>query len=262
MTAVIARAAIVPVCAQPTLRSEQASQLVLGETAAVLEAAADWRRVRTDLDGYEGWVHAGYCVEADDARAEAWRREATGWSLGAAVRLGEGPAVSVPLRARVVLEGETVRLPDGRRGQVVEGTLACAAEAVQAARAKPPERWAIEYFAGSPYEWGGVTPCGVDCSGVVQTTFLARGITLPRDSSEQARCGALVALDAIRPGDLLFFREGTGERVTHVAFAGEADTLVHSTIAVGGMVQEPWLPGSRAASLRERLVAVRRLEER
>jgi len=47
-----------------------------------------------------------------------------------------------------------------------------------------------------------------------------------------------------------------------VAFAGEADTLVHSTIACGGMVQEPWLPGSRAASLRERLVAVRRLEER
>ena len=68
------------------------------------------------LDGYEGWVHAGYCVEVDDARAEAWRREATGWSLGAAVRLGEGPAVRLPLRARVALEGETVRLPDGRRG--------------------------------------------------------------------------------------------------------------------------------------------------
>jgi cell wall-associated NlpC family hydrolase len=261
VTAVIARAAIVPVFAQPTLRSEQATQLVLGETATVLESAADWRRVRTDLDSYAGWVHAGYCVEVDDAKAEAWRQEATGWSLGAAVRLVEA-VVRRPLRARVALEGEAVRLPDGRRGPVAEGTLACAAEAVQAARAKPPERWALEYFAGSPYEWGGVTPCGVDCSGMVQTTFLARGITLPRDSSEQARCGALVALDAIRPGDLLFFREGTGERVSHVAFAGEADTLVHSTLAVGGMVQEPWLPGSRAASLRERLVAVRRLEER
>jgi len=262
MTTVIARAAIVPLFAQPTLRSEQASQLVLGETAAVLEAADDWRRVCTDVDSYAGWVHAGYCVEVDDAKAEAWRREATGWSLGAVVRLGEA-TVRLPLRARVALEGEAVRLPDGRRGRVAEGTLACAAEAVQAAaRAKPPERWALEYFAGSPYEWGGVTPCGVDCSGVVQTTFLARGITLPRDSSEQARCGEVVALDRVRPGDLLFFREGSGERVTHVAFAGEADTLVHSTIAVGGMVQEPWLPGSRAASLRERLVAVRRLEER
>jgi gamma-D-glutamyl-L-lysine dipeptidyl-peptidase len=262
MTAVIARAAIVPVFAQPTLRSEQASQLVLGETAAVLEAAADWRRVRTDLDGYAGWVHAGYCVEVDDVTAEAWRREATGWSLGAVVRVGAGPAIRLPLRARVALEGEAVRLPDGRRGQVAEGTIACAVEAVQAARARAPERWALEYFAGSPYEWGGVTPCGVDCSGMVQTTFLARGLTLPRDSSQQAECGAPVPLEDARPGDLLFFRDDAGSRVTHVAFAGEADTLVHSTIALGGMVQEPWLPGSRAASLRERLVAVRRLEER
>jgi hypothetical protein len=262
MTAVIARAAIVPVFAQPTLRSEQASQLVLGETAAVLEAARDWRHVRTDLDGYPGWVHAGYCVEVDDPTAEAWRREATGWSLGAMVRLGEGPAVRLPLRARVALEDGVVRLPDGRRGQVAEGTLACAAEGVQAARARPPERWALEHFAGSPYQWGGVTPCGADCSGMVQTTFLARGLTLPRDSSQQAGCGAPVPLDDFRPGDLLFFRDDTGTRVTHVAFAGEADTLVHSTIALGGMVQEPWLPGSRAASLRERLVAVRRLEER
>ena len=262
MTSVIARAAIVPLFAQPTLRCEQASQLVLGETAAVLEAAADWRRVRTNLDGYGGWVHAGYCVEVDDAGAEAWRQEATGWSLGAVVQLGEGPAVRLPLRARVALEGKQVRLPDGRRGQVAEGALIRAAEAVPAARAKPPERWALEYFAGSPYEWGGVTPCGVDCSGMVQTTFLARGLTLPRDSSQQAGCGAPVPLDDVRPGDLLFFLDDAGARVTHVAFAGEADTLVHSTIAVGGMVQEPWLPGSRAASLRERLVAVRRLEER
>lgn len=262
MTAVIARAAIVPVFVRPTLRCEQASQLVLGETAAVLEAAGDWRRVRTDLDGYGGWVHAGYCVEADDAEAEDWRKDAAGWSLGAGVRLGAGRALPLPLRARVALDGDGVRLPDGRRGQVVEGAVASVAELVPDARRTAPERWALEYFAGSPYEWGGVTPRGVDCSGLVQTTFLARGITLDRDSSQQAGCGAPVPFDGIRPGDLLFFRDGAGETVTHVAFAGEADTLVHSTIALGGMVQESWLPGSRAASLRERLVGVRRLEER
>ena len=261
MTAVIARAAIVPVFAEPTLRAEQVSQLVFGETASVLEAAAEWRRVRTDLDGYGGWVHAGYCAEADDTTVDAWRREATGWSLGSVVRLGD-VRLRLPLRARAVLEGETVRLPDGRRGRLAEGALTHAEEAVPAARAKAPERWALEYFAGAPYEWGGVTPCGVDCSGMVQTTFLARGLTLPRDSGQQAGCGAPVPLDNVRPGDLLFFRGETDGRVTHVAFAGEADTLVHSTIAVGGMVQEPWLPGHRAASLRERLVAVRRLEER
>lgn len=261
MTAVIARAAVGPVFAEPTLRAEQVSQLVLGETAAVLEQTADWRRIRIDIDGYTGWIHAGYCAEVAEPAADAWRREATGWSHGAVVRLGEA-RLRLPLRARVALENGSVRLPDGRRGHLAEGAVSRLAEAVPAARAKAPERWALEQFAGAPYEWGGVTPCGVDCSGLVQTTFLARGLTLPRDSSEQAERGAPVSPDHVRPGDLLFFRGEASARVTHVAFAGEADTLVHSTIAVGGMVQEPWLPGHRAASLRERLVAVRRLEER
>jgi hypothetical protein len=74
--------------------------------------------------------------------------------------------------------------------------------------------------------------------------------------------GQTISVDAIRPGDLLFFRGESVAGITHVALAGEADTLVHSTIACGGMLVEPWLPGTRAAALRQRLVAVRRLEER
>ena len=115
---------------------------------------------------------------------------------------------------------------------------------------------------GAPYQWGGVTPWGADCSGLVQTTFAARGTVLPRDSSQQVHCGTSIPLTAIQPGDLLFFRSENGSAITHVAFAGEGDTLVHSTLACGGALSEQWLPGHRAASLRERLVAVRRLEDR
>jgi cell wall-associated NlpC family hydrolase len=170
--------------------------------------------------------------------------------------------ISLPLRARVVLENDAVRLPDGSRARIVAGCVQEMSQVVASTRAQPPERWAFEHFSGSPYQWGGVTPWGVDCSGLVQTTFAARGIALPRDSAQQASTGAAVPLDGFRPGDLLFFRGESSSRITHVAFAGEGDTLVHSTLACGGTLVESWSPGSRAASLRERLVAVRRLERR
>jgi cell wall-associated NlpC family hydrolase len=260
MSSVIARSAITPVYAQPSLRAEQVSQLVLGETGLVEESSGEWRRIRCDHDGYPGWVHAGYVVETDGVGADRWRRDAAGWSLGATLAVA-GQRVRLPLRARAALDGAKVRLPDGRRAELVEGHVPAVASATADARANAPERWALEHFEGAPYEWGGVTPWGVDCSGLMQTTFAARGLALPRDAALQVDLGAVVQLGDQRPGDLLFFR-GENERITHVAFAAETDTLIHSTVSCGGVLMEPWIPGTRAATLREKLVAVRRLEER
>ncbi|HEU4953870.1 MAG TPA: C40 family peptidase [Gemmatimonadales bacterium] len=261
LTRVIARSAVVPLFAQPSFRSEQVSQLVLGETGWIDERAGQWRRLRVDLDGYQGWVHEGYCVETEDEIADRWRQDAGMWSLGATVGI-DGRRVALPLRARVAMASAEVRLPDGRSGVLLEGEVAPAPAVASAARAQPVERWALARFEGAPYEWGGVTPWGVDCSGLVQTAFAARGIPLPRDAELQVECGAVVDLDASRPGDLLFFRGESGDRITHVAFAAGEDSLVHSTVACGGVLVESWLPGTRAGSLRDRLVAVRRLEAR
>jgi cell wall-associated NlpC family hydrolase len=259
--AAIARAAIAPMLAEPSLRAEQVSQLVLGETALVLESSGEWRRLRTHVDAYEGWAHAGYLLEVDGLEADRWRRYAEGWSLGAVVSAGE-VRVRLPVRARVALTDGGVRLPDGHGATLLEGAVPPASRAASAALEQAPERWAREYFSGSPYQWGGVTPWGVDCSGLVQTTFAARGVSLPRDSSQQVACGEQVPLDAVSAGDLLFFRAETGPRISHVALAAEGGGLVHSTVACGGVVAESWLPGTRAAALRERLVAVRRMEQR
>jgi gamma-D-glutamyl-L-lysine dipeptidyl-peptidase len=261
MPSAIGRAAVAPVLATPTVRAEQVTQLVLGETASIVERTGEWRRVCIHADGYHGWIHTGYLLEVDDRMAADWRSRASGWSEGSLVRVGDENIV-LPLRARVMLEAGTVVLPDGRQGRVAGGSIRELSEIGADARATPPERWAIEHFLGSPYVWGGVTPWGVDCSGLVQTTFAARGVSLPRDSAQQAGCGDSISLEAIRPGDLLFFSGESNTGITHVAFAGEADTLVHSTLSCGGMLIESWLRGTRAASLRQRLVAVRRLEPR
>ena len=257
-SALIARAGVVPVLREASLRSEQVTQLVLGETAQVLEALGDWRRIRIDDDNYEGWAHLGYLVETTVSAAEAWRERAGGWSDGAVVQVGRTLA-RLPLRARVELVGDTVVLPDGRRGRLMVGRVLSRRESVRSARRQPLARWVLSMFAGAPYQWGGVTPWGVDCSGLVQTAFAARGAMLPRDASQQASLGSPVSPDAVRTGDLLFFGE-EDDRVTHVALAGEDETLVHSTLSCGGVVQEPWAPGTRAAHLRARLLGVRRLE--
>jgi gamma-D-glutamyl-L-lysine dipeptidyl-peptidase len=261
MPAAIGRAAVAPILAAPTVRAEQVSQLVLGETASIVERTGEWRRVCTHADGYHGWIHTGYLLEVDDRAAEDWRSRASAWSDGALVRVGEGNA-ALPLRARVMLDGSTVVLPDRRLGPVSAGSIRQLTEVRAEACTKAPEQWAQEHFLGSPYMWGGVTPWGVDCSGLVQTTFAARGVNLPRDAAQQAGCGESVSPEAMRPGDLLFFKGESGNGISHVAFTGPADTLVHSALSCGGMLIESWLPGTRAASLRERLVAVRRLEQR
>jgi gamma-D-glutamyl-L-lysine dipeptidyl-peptidase len=240
--------------ARPEAGSVQISQALSGHTVVVLQARGPWFRVRS-ADEYEGWVHHGYLSTPRAPRGpmiSGWDRDIR-LSLGCIVRAHGGGTRQLPFgglvhREEDVESGRALTLSDRRRHFPRE------AEAVA--------QTAVAFFAGTYYQWGGVTPWGADCSGFVQSVFALHGVQLPRDAWQQASCGEEVSggVSAMRPADLLFYVDRTGERVAHVSLATGAETFVHLSIGRGGYAIEDWAARDEVFDeLLSRLVAVRRV---
>jgi cell wall-associated NlpC family hydrolase len=99
-----------------------------------------------------------------------------------------------------------------------------------------PDGYAIAGTAlglrGSPYRNGGSDPTGFDCSGFVWYVFARHGISVPRTVAGQFKAGSSVTVDALQPGDLVFFNTG-GSDATHVGMIIGGDEFVHAPSSRG-----------------------------
>ena len=197
---------------RPDHAAEMGSQLLMGEGVRVLgrERGDRWLRIESLADGYRGWVRSWGLVPATPARLRTWRRRAR----ARAVRLwlevraapGRGALVSPLFWGGRVIPGRIqgkfrlLTFPDGREGWAEGSGLAVGRRGVPSLASR------VADLLGVPYLWGGRTPAGMDCSGLVQMLSAEQGVRLPRDAADQER-GSRKLAPGERPriGDLAFF---------------------------------------------------------
>lgn len=137
---------------------------------------------------------------------------------------------------------------------------AASADALQRTRSSPAvygSRLRVvteaDSWLGVPYLFGGITRDGVDCSGFVRNVFASAGMSLPRQSSEQATIGDNVAVTTARPGDLVFFNT-SGAGVSHVGILLDYPAFIHASTSRGVIVSR-----LDEGYYRERLLFTRRV---
>ncbi len=93
---------------------------------------------------------------------------------------------------------------------------------------------------GRRYRFGGTTPHGFDCSGLVRYVMGALHIPLPRTARDQARAGALVPRDTsqLRPGDLVAFGSST-HRISHIGIYVGGGHFVQASSKAGRVIETP-----------------------
>ena len=173
---------------EPDLCSEMTSQVLFAETFEVIASDAGYLRVRLQHDGYEGWLDRRQTT-ALDAQDYHWMHaempRAFVRDLFCAAGLGDG--------LLTLMRGTP--LPGYRAGKfVVPEKIGWVRGEVSRGLTFEPRVFleSVAIYRHAPYLWGGRTPWGLDCSGLVQMAFRPFGIALPRDSQQQRECGRTV----------------------------------------------------------------------
>jgi hypothetical protein len=212
--------------AEPASKAERISQLLCFTPCEPLREVGGFLLVQGP-DGYQGWIRRSHIVEGDlpDPNFKVSQPIAPVIDPSTREVISRLP-LDARFRGEVNDRGVEVRLPTGELGIVP-------LEAVRpiAWRGTIEDLLAVALsLRGVPYLWGGTTPFGFDCSGLVQRLFhFVFDLWLPRDSRDQMEVGDPVGLAELKPGDLLFFPG-------HVALWVGRGMILHASAREGTVV--------------------------
>ena len=89
-------------------------------------------------------------------------------------------------------------------------------------------------WRGTPYRYGGTSRRGLDCSAFVMMTFRDKfDLQLPRETRQQAKIGTEIDKEQLLPGDLVFFKTGSGDSGLHGGIYDTDDQFIHASTSRG-----------------------------
>ena len=230
----IAHCTVTPVRQEPSEGSEQLTQLLFGEVCEVLDRLPRWTKIRSTLDGQEGWVDFKMLSPIDNQYPISDIRTVVAVPMAIATAMETGEEMMLTLGTRLpnyahgtfeVLGKQYLINPTEVRGERLEvkGDEAMRREDVCAI---------AQTLLNAPYLWGGKNAMGIDCSGFTQVVYSVFGVNLLRNAREQITQGELVSnLAQAQPGDLAFFdhadRDPNATNISHVGLLLDNKTIIH-----------------------------------
>lgn len=213
---------IIPVRSEPSGRSTMVNQLLFGDRVMLHETIQDWYRITSVDDNYEGWCEVNQ-IALSPALPETGLHHLL-VNDTTATFASNRDILTLVYGSRVPVNGDEYILQDKPyrlvNGQLTEPLAFNGSNLLKAAQA----------LIGAPYLWGGRSPFGIDCSGLIQIAFKMVGIQMPRDAWQQAENpGEFIDLIAeANVGDVAFFDNEEGF-IKHVGILTGEGTIVHAS---------------------------------
>ena len=211
--------AVAPLRRKPSSDAMLDTQALRGERVTIYDRIAEgWAWGQLNSDGYVGWLPESALVSPRSRPTHKVTALRTFAFPGPSIKLP--PAESLPLGARV----EVVR-NDGNFAVTNQNHFLPLRHLAPLAANESDFVAVAERFVGTPYLWGGKSGLGIDCSGLVQVSLAAAGISAPRDSDmQETALGTALSPEQwsrLKRGDLMFWKG-------HVAIVRDSDSIVHA----------------------------------
>lgn len=229
MTGGICYLSIVPVRSEPSDRSEMVNQLLFGDLLEVLESSGNWIRIRTWHDAYEGWCDRKQIQLLTDETIEILKGSSLQvvTDITATLSTRGRPSIILPAASSLFSLSNGLIAGPGGDYNLTEGNAE-----LPECRSYEEISEAASVYLNAPYLWGGRSPFGIDCSGLIQVVFKMKGVNLKRDASQQAAQGRLISLiEESRAGDVAFFDNEEGN-IIHTGIITGMGSIVHASGSV------------------------------